>query len=340
MSGASGARSRCEGMMCFWETLRDRLTEDGRVFLALVADHSPHSPGTTGARLAVFSDGSTRGTIGGGIMEMTIVQRAVEVLHRGDEPFRLQKLVHRKDGDGEKSGLICAGSQTNLYLTLDLVHHRDVLDAVVDAERNDMPAVLEIDSTGRFALSHALATPIESQALELDGPSWCYRESIMNLSRVAILGGGHCGLALSQLMHRLGYHVGIYDTRPRVATMLENDYTDEKHIVEDFFDVGPRVRLPEYTSVVVMTTELSSDVRALLGVLTRPFPFVGVMGSGAKIRAIRKALADEVSSDMLAKLSAPVGLPIGSNTPDEIAVSVAAELLQDRSRRRAFRSRR
>ena len=319
-------------MAAFWKTVLDRLEADERVLVVVVVDHSVHSPGTTGAKMAVFADGSTIGTIGGGIMELEIVRTGRESLPAGDGSPRRKKLHHRKEGPGEKSGLICAGFQTNVYMVLDRTEHLDVLKAIVKAERKDQSRIFEISPEGfRIVPTVGRDARVQHHLLELDD-RWWYRESVRNLSRVAILGGGHCGLALSRLMHGLGYHVSIFDTRPRVSTMLENDYTDEKHIVGDFVEAAGMIRCPERTNVVVMTTELASDVRALLGAAGISFPFVGVMGSKAKIASIRKALAEvRVDQEFLDNLVAPVGLSVGSSTPEEIAVSVAAQLLQVRS---------
>ncbi len=80
-----------------------------------------------------------------------------------------------------------------------------------------------------------------------------------------------------------------------------------------------------------MTTDVNSDVRGLLGLIDLPSPFIGVMGSQAKIAEILKRLKSEgISEDQLSHLTAPVGTPMTSNTPEEIAISVAAQILQKR----------
>ncbi len=82
-----------------------------------------------------------------------------------------------------------------------------------------------------------------------------------------------------------------------------------------------------------MTSDFPSDVAALSGVVGRLFPFVGVMGSPVKLKAIFDRLREQgFTDDQLDRLQAPVGLPIGSSTPEEIAVSVAAQILQQRDR--------
>jgi xanthine dehydrogenase accessory factor len=80
-----------------------------------------------------------------------------------------------------------------------------------------------------------------------------------------------------------------------------------------------------------MTTDVASDVRGLLGVIHQSFPFIGVMGSQAKITEITKRLKSEgITEDQLSRLTTPVGIPMASNTPEEIAISVAAQILQKR----------
>jgi len=82
----------------------------------------------------------------------------------------------------------------------------------------------------------------------------------------------------------------------------------------------------------MITNTTGLDVAQLLGIVDKPFPFVGVMGSHAKISEITKQLKNEgISDKQLSRFTAPVGLPMVSNTPEEIAISVAAQLLQNRN---------
>ncbi|MFQ5630218.1 MAG: XdhC family protein, partial [bacterium] len=91
------------------------------------------------------------------------------------------------------------------------------------------------------------------------------------------------------------------------------------------------VLYPELTVVVVMTSKNSSDVRGLLGVVKKSFPFIGVMGSQAKIAQIFKDLqAAGIAKNLLSRIFAPVGLQINSHTPEEIAISIAAQILKER----------
>ncbi len=323
--------------MKFWKTVLEHLKQGERVLVTLVAENSRHSPGTVGARLLVTAKGATHGTIGGGIMERNLVERAAGILG-GEEAFaEVRTLQHRKTSDGEPSGMICAGHQTNLsYLCRPSVDVGAV-ERVVSALAGGRSATLRISPDGLSlveGLSLAEGPPDlsrDSHRLTRTGEDWIYEEELLNRRRLAILGGGHCALALARVMARLGYDVIAFEGDKKKPEEELREHVRELWVVDDFADAGPRIAVPELTLVVVMTSDFLSDVRALFGVVGRSFPFIGVMGSPAKLRAIFERLREMGSpQDQLDRVLAPVGLPIGSNTPEEIAISIAAQILQDR----------
>jgi xanthine dehydrogenase accessory factor len=123
--------------------------------------------------------------------------------------------------------------------------------------------------------------------------------------------------------------VVAFDTRENISTLDQNNFAISRQIIDDYKKAAPQINLPEKTNVVIMTTDVASDVRGLLGVLDNPFPFIGVMGSENKISEIKKQLkAEGIADQQLSRITAPVGLPMVSNTPEEIAISIAAQLLQ------------
>jgi xanthine dehydrogenase accessory factor len=120
-----------------------------------------------------------------------------------------------------------------------------------------------------------------------------------------------------------------FETRENISTLDQNNFADSIHIIDDFIKAASQINLREKTQVVIMTTDVASDVRSLLGILDKPFPFIGIMGSHAKISEIKRRLKSEgILEQLISRLTAPVGLPMVSNTPEEIAISVAAQLLQ------------
>ena len=315
----------------YWETVSSLLSEGENVFLAMVADHTRHSPGTTGAKLLVVKGRDPVGTIGGGIMEYTLVKRAIGILDNGSFSPEIQTLSHRKSGPEEKSGMICAGKQTNLYYLCRPEKDGESVERIVHLLHHNQSALLSIDPSG-MAVQKQKSDVHELQIkLSQDDNNWLYEEQLQNFKRIAIIGGGHCSLALSRVMKHLGYDVFVFDTRANVSTVGENKYAHTVQIVDDYQDVATLIQYPELTQVVVMTTDVASDVRGLLGVIHQPFPFIGVMGSQAKIAEITRRLkSDGITEDQLSQLTVPVGIPMASNTPEEIAISVAAQILQKR----------
>ena len=317
----------------FWREANRLLQGGHRFFLAVVAGHSDHSPGTTGAKLLVSAAGKTVGTIGGGIMERNVVERAVSILRQNDFVPELQTLMHRATGEGEKSGMICAGSQTNLYLLCTPEKDTETVAAILSCLQNDRAGTLRIDSGG-LAMETEAPRPGSYAAspryeLQADGPQWRFTEQLLCNRRVVILGGGHCASALAPVMARLGYVVTVMAQGTEKPPLAAAD-SGTVHIiaVNDYSETAALIDHVDHTRVVIMTTDVAGDVAGLVALQSLPLPFIGVLGSLAKIAIIReraeKALGQPLDET---HLYAPVGLPIDSHTPEEIAISIAAQLL-------------
>lgn len=352
-------------MLTFWRSLRDVLSQGHPAFLALVVENTRHSPGTQGAKMWIASEGRQAGTIGGGRMEMRLIQEAREALASGSFGAHFEILVHQKTTRGRPSGMICAGKQTNLYLLCDPLRDRLAIEEVIHRLETDQPGRFVITPEGlqvkdeaapdlrapaitfsASAATSASASVFEPTPDQPDGASspdgggegsdggnkgpqtWRYEEELLSRKRIAICGGGHCGYALSQTMKILGYHTLVFDVRPELPSFRNNPWADRCITVERYEDVGALIPWPSITHAVVMTSDCPSDHRALRGLLPLPFPFLGVMGASAKIAKIRHDLQEDgFSPSLLERLTAPVGLPIHSHTPEEIAISIAAQIL-------------
>ncbi len=322
-------------MKGFWGRLADELGRGAPLWLVMVVAHGRGSPGTVGARMFVCSDGRQVGTIGGSVLEFALVRRARELLSAArsaaDMP-QLERFVHRRaDPDhiapGE-SGLICSGWQQHVSLILWPARDLDTIRAIAAAAARGDHGSVAITCEG-IALDEA-GPDLTLPAIDLDWDhGWRVREQLLHRQRVAIFGGGHCGLALSRVMAELDWHVTVIDRRPDLATFRDNSCAEQSLLVDDFAAGAAALSWPELTDAIVMTPDYHSDVRALLGCLDQPLRSIGVMGSPAKLRAIRASLsAAGVDAAGLARIRGPVGLRMKSDTPSEIAVSVAAELLQ------------
>ena len=321
-------------MTSFWERVHGHLGAGSRVFVACVAEHTRGSPGTAGAKLLVSDSGELFGTIGGGAMEHRLVEQARALLQGDNHRPEKQTLVHSEEAAGDQSGLICEGSQTNVFCVLDGPRDLDSVRTVVDSVRNDQRGWIEIDDAGLRLVENGSGFDAPRISLaEVDGV-WLYREDLLNRRRLAVIGGGHCAAALGEVMSPLGYRVEVFDTRTCVVSHDRATAAGGLSIVADYAEAGPAIDHPESTAAVVMTADYRTDVRALLGVAPLPFPFIGLMGGRKKIDRIFSLLREEgVSSGAIERIHAPVGLDIGSESPEEIAISIAAQLLRERNRR-------
>lgn len=318
--------------IAYWKKVLSLLNKGQNVFIAMVVDHTIHSPGTTGAKLLVTENKEMMGTIGGGIMEFTLVNRAYNILNNGNFTPEIQSLDHKKTGTDEQSGMICAGKQTNLYYVCEPEKDGEIVDKIVQNLIEGQSAIVSISPEGMSLHKQEFKNHDSQYSFTQSDNHWCYKEQLKNYNRIAILGGGHCSLALSRVMKNLGYDVFVFETHGNISTLGENNFADTTNILDDFKDAASQLSLPENTHVVVMTTDVPNDVRGLLGLLDFPFPFIGVMGSVNKISEIKKRLhAENISDQQLSRIVAPVGLAMVSNTPEEIAISVAAQLLQLRN---------
>ena len=304
------------------------------MFVACVAEHTRGSPGTAGAKLLVAESGELFGTIGGGAMEHRLVDQARALLQGDNDRPAKQTLVHSEDAAGDQSGLICEGSQTNVFCVLGGPRDLDSVGAIADRVRNDQRGWIEIDDAGLRLIEDGADLDAPRITLtEADG-EWRYREDLLNRRRLAVVGGGHCAAALGAVMAPLGYRVHVFDTRARVVSHDRATAVGGLSIVADYADAGPAIDHPEFTATVVMTADYRTDVRALLGVAPLPFPFMGLMGGRRKIARIFSLLRQEgISTERIERIHAPVGLDIGSQTPEEIAISIAAHILRERNRR-------
>lgn len=148
--------------------------------------------------------------------------------------------------------------------------------------------------------------------------------------KIAVFGAGHVANALVDILVRLDCRVTCYDTREEWLSRLPDSPRLTKVLSSDL--PGEVAKLPDGAFVVLMTMGHTTDKPILLEILrTRTFPYLGVIGSNAKAKRLRQDVRDAGLPEELTKaFFCPVGLEIGSNHPQEIAISIAAQMLQTR----------
>lgn len=314
----------------FWQRVLAELEEGRAVYICLVVDQKKGSPGTTEARMVLTESGRQFGTIGGGIMERRVIDSAQKLLADGVcfTP-RLKSLSHRKEARTEVSGLICGGAQTNLEAILPAADRR-LVQRILSAAEGGTVAYVRFDRDGIRLCDAAESAGAGPFFVSKDSDEWHFRMPLINGRRIVIFGGGHCGAALAQLMWRLDYAVSVVEPRGELPT-LETLPDGVRRIGGGFEIAAQSVDFPEETMAVVMTYSMATDIDSLAGIIPMGFKEIGLMGSPVKIAQIKGSLKSKGFDDLqIQKIRAPVGLNFNSDTPDEIAVSIAAQILLER----------
>lgn len=306
--------------------VHDFLERTKSVTLLVVAESSGSSPGRAGYKMAVAANGEMFGSIGGGLMEMSLVELAKSTAERPRS--KVIEQVHRRDAENA-SGMICSGRQTVILKQL---------------TAEDLPTVerivtnLELHSTAAFEISNLGFQIVERTSnseqtfFKRDGEDFVYQEMLGQRDELIIIGGGHCALALSELAARLGFRISIFDDRPELNTIAKNEFADRVTIIDSYENIGEHLPQGDDVYVVVMTLGYASDAVVIRQLIDHEFKYFGVLGSKAKMATLMKELRDEgFDQDKLARIHTPIGLPINSRTPEEIAVSIAAEIIKVRN---------
>src|SRR5437660_2119624 len=154
-----------------------------------------------------------------------------------------------------------------------------------------------------------------------------YIEPIEPSPELYIVGAGHVGLHLARLAHEVGFRVHVVDDREKFANR-ERFPTAAEVIADDIPRWLARTELPPHAYTVIVTRGHTNDLEALRALAGRELRYLGLIGSRAKVARIYEALTEAgMPAAMLARVHAPIGLDIGAVTPQEIAVSILAELI-------------
>jgi xanthine dehydrogenase accessory factor len=312
-----------------WELINKSLRQNIPVMLLYVLESNGSSPGRRGFFMAVNLSGEVEGSIGGGIMEHKFVEMAKEQLGHFATSYSIHKQYHDKNASRQQSGMICSGDQTILLYKL-LPESITPVNKIIACLTQHQQGVLQLSPLGLYFSSELHGGPDYEYYLqsELD---WLYKEKIGYRDYLYIVGGGHCALALSDLMRKLGFYVHVFENRPYVHTLQQNNMAHEKTIIRDYSQLKIMIPGGDHQYVVIMTEGYRTDDIALRALLHKSFKYCGVLGSAAKMAKMFETYrAEGLNESLLKRIHAPVGIDINSQTPEEIAVSIAAQIIQVR----------
>lgn len=352
-------------MKNIYEHLFERLREKKPLALATILETKGSTPQAKGASALFSSKELLEGTLGGGLLEADAQKEALQGLKEKTPSLFSYSL---RDDISAERGAICGGEvrilidpapekfrETFHRLRQSLSQRNPgILATVINRLPKGKVSLLRfwIENKENYDLelekySSFLQNEIESMLLEgrpkllkirenifrnsgMD--NLLFLEPVLPLPKLVIAGAGHIGQALSHLGSLLGFDVTVVDDRPEYAN--KERLPDADHVVVK--DIGKTIRdfqISSDTYIVIVTRGHRHDAEALKQCVSQDATYIGMIGSVRKVELMRKEFLEKgwATLNQLNRVHAPIGIPINSKTVEEIAVSIAAQLVQVRS---------
>lgn len=291
----------------------------GPLALATVVDARGSTPRVAGARQFFTSSGYSEGTIGGGVAESRVEELARATLADG-LPRTFEADMRGRPGDTRDG--VCGGTMTVWIVRLE--------------PTISLPAILSLTQSLQAGRKAALSIRLESDS-PISVTTRCetnlafpeeFTEIIQPPPQLLVVGAGHIGRSLAHLMDRLGFAITVQDGR---SDWLIPDAFPAGCVLQSSLEkAGEVLRQWEGCRFITLVTRgFAQDVEALKVLRTVLPDYLGVLGSKPRIATVFAALRDAgLPAPHPTILHAPIGIEIGAETPDEIAVSVAAEIIK------------
>ena len=337
-------------MKALFTSMLQALSRGEGVVLCSILASSGSTPRGAGAKMAVFADGHTEGTIGGGAVELRAGEKAMEALQARQSLVQGYCLRPNQVAD---IGMVCGGNVTVYFQYFDPAdaHGTALLHSILELLNGNQDSWLIWQMTGGCVTAmgiydeahglrytdcisvEALRPMLLSNVFVKKGDPAYYVEPLTQAGFAYIFGGGHVGAALSPVLASVGFRVVVYDNRPDFAKP-EKFPQAERVILGDYLDIGAHLTLTENDYVCIMTPGHQADREVLLQALRSPATYIGCIGSRHKIASTNAYLmSNGIPEAELSRVHAPIGLELYGQTPPEIAVSIAAEMIRHRALR-------
>ncbi len=332
-----------------------RFIEEKKPFaLVAVIEKIGSGPASLESRMAVSPDQSI-GTIGGGTLEAKAKDEAMMSLKDGKP--RISHYILREDGNVD---LICGG-EVKLLIKPFLPESKDyklmeIAIQLIKENKSVCMSFLLSPFAGTYLYSEdrdeysdipeqiigkvkklcsQIITKGKSQYFE-SSEFTAFFEAITGSPEIILFGAGHVSYYLSKIVSMLGFSITVIDDRPEYANK-ERFPEAKKIITGDYEGILEKIKPNNNTYVVIQTRSHELDRKILGKIIHSDAKYIGMIGSKRKVRKIFETLKkDGIPENLLKRVKAPIGLDIGSETPPEIAVSIAAQIIMERKRDNLF----
>ena len=321
------------------------LKEGKEMVLVTVVASSGAAPRGAGARMIVTEEGRVWGTIGGGAVEYRASLMAKQVL---DEKNSFGHAFSLTKDDIQNLGMICGGAVQVYfhYIPKDNVSYMEAARKALELfEKNeDFWMISNLTKSGVFGLYSKTAGFCSLEKAEWilpylgrspkvvkENEEEFFVEQVHFSERVFVFGGGHVAQELVPVLSHVGFRCVVMDDREEFANEALFPQAEEVKLI-DFERIADFVEIGKEDYVCVMTRGHSYDTSVQAQILKTPASYIGVIGSASKKAAVYKKLYEmgftEADTD---RITSPIGLSIKAETPAEIAISIAGQMILHRA---------
>ena len=336
-------------------------TKKRSLALATIIDAQGSSPQVPGASALFSRENLLSGTVGGGMLEAEIQSRAIGTLKSRES------LLLNRDLSGEMSSqndMICGGA-VSVLIDACPDTHVPVFQSLCEAIRNRKSGVLvtglkkegkekvslsrqwmekskifgpeaeERIPCCRDEIKNSFATGKPARLFLNEGKAWefyradqLFLEPVFPFCQLLIAGAGHVGRAVTYLGSRLDFEVTVIDDRPEFANK-QNVPEADSLLVAEISEAVRNFPITRDTFIVIVTRGHSHDADTLRACIQTEAAYIGMIGSASKIKLVRQTFLEKgwATPEQFDRIYTPIGLEIQSKTVEEIAVSIAAQLV-------------
>ena len=336
-------------MQELFSTILARCKAGEDTVLVTVTSHAGSIPRSAGAHMLVAKAGRLCGTIGGGKVEYESILLAQELLTR--KTSRSKAFILHPN-EIEDLGMICGGDvdtylqfiqgrddrfislmeeclagldrDANLWLFTDFTD--EAAWSMTLYQPGDEPAGFSREALKKLAQSSALLCEVEGRRI--------YSEPVNFAEKAVIFGGGHVAQELAPVLAHVGFRCAVFDDR---SEFVSRDLfpTAAALVLGDFNRIGEAITLTPRDYAVVVTRGHVFDAIAEKHAIEQKCTYIGVIGSKTKVASVRtRLMAEGVPQEALDRVYSPIGIAIDAETPEEIAISIAAQMIQHRTQLR------
>jgi xanthine dehydrogenase accessory factor len=344
--------------MNLYKVITEYLEQGKGGMLATVIKRAGSAPRDVGAKMFIGEDGKTFGTVGGGQLESDSYNKGLEIMNKGlTETFGISMDAQSI----EERDMLCGGNVEVLLEPVTIEHlniYQQIENCIVNREKGIVATRFgngifsktlidkHLNTTGDTldtkTINHCKDIFREKKSMLLDG---IFFDPIKLSFPLYLFGAGHVSRCLSKIAKGVDFHITVIDDREKFANK-ERFPDADNIIVADFHDAFNLLDFTGNEYVVILTRNHTYDASVLEEAMKKPVKYVGMIGSKRKVSIIfdhmrKKGKVNIVSDDMrekgidnntIKKIHAPIGISINAETPEEIAVSIVAEIIKVRAK--------